>query len=56
MGNPEALAWLKERVKTVLENGGISIYREDCNIEQMARNYDTLALMYPDRAGITEKK
>lgn len=56
MGNPEALAWLKERVKTVLENGGISIYREDCNIEQMARNYDTLALMYPDRAGITENK
>ncbi len=44
MGNPDALSpGLKERVKTVLQNGGISIYREDCNIEQMDRNYSTLA-------------
>ena len=56
MGNPDALAWLKERVKTVLQNGGISIYREDCNIEQMDRNYSTLAQMFPDRAGIVENK
>ncbi len=56
MGNSEALDWLKNRIKTILEEGGISIYREDCNIEQMARNYETLALMYPDRAGIYENK
>ena len=56
MAIPMPFAWLKERVKTVLQNGGISIYREDCNIEQMDRNYSTLAQMFPDRAGIVENK
>ena len=52
-GQPEARAWITERVDQLLTDEGIDIYREDMNSEPLAlwRHYDA-----KDRQGITEIK
>lgn len=35
MGNPEAREWLRDRIIRVMEEGGISVYREDHNIRPL---------------------
>ncbi len=35
-GNPDAVAWMSERVIKILEEGGISLYREDFNIPPLS--------------------
>lgn len=51
LGNPEAYAWLKNRIFSVLEEGRISVYREDHNIRPLDfwRKTDE-----PGRTGMTE--
>ena len=56
MSNPEAMAWLKSQIAKVLTDGGISIYREDFNIERTAKNYLTYNNTHRDRQGILENK
>ncbi len=53
LGNDECRAWLVERVMSVLDTGGISMYREDFNI--YAQQYWTLGDS-EKRIGITENK
>ncbi len=50
-GDPDAVAWMSERVIKILEEGGISLYREDFNIPPLSawRANDG-----EDRAGMTE--
>ena len=50
-GDPEVVAWITERVTTILEEGGISIYREDHNVPPLSawQNADSKG-----RSGITE--
>ena len=54
LGNKEALDWLCKRVLTILEEGGLSIYREDLNIVIMADNWRQTNEAHPDRAGMSE--
>ena len=54
LGNKEALDWLCNRVKTILSEGGLSIYREDLNIVIMADNWRQANAAHPDRTGMTE--
>ena len=35
-GNPEFRTWLADRVIDILTTGGISLYRQDCNIDPLA--------------------
>ncbi|MBI2844877.1 MAG: alpha-galactosidase [Armatimonadetes bacterium] len=53
MGNPEARRWLADHVSKLIKEQGISIYRQDFNIEPLVfwRNTDA-----PDRQGIAESK
>jgi len=53
LGNPEAYAWLKNRIYTVLREGRIDIYREDHNIRPLDYWQQT---DQPGRQGITENK
>lgn len=50
-GNPEALAWVTDRVIGILDKGDISIYREDFNIPPLSA---WKAADGANRAGITE--
>ncbi|HGE71507.1 TPA: alpha-galactosidase [Candidatus Poribacteria bacterium] len=51
LGNPEALKWLTDHISGMIEKEGISLYRQDFNIDPLPfwRAYDE-----PDRQGITE--
>lgn len=51
LGNPEARAWLTERIDGLLKSEGIDLYRQDFNMDPLAywRANDA-----PDRQGITE--
>lgn len=50
-GNPDVIEWMTSRVISILEEGGISLYREDFNIPPLNawQNADS-----KDRSGITE--
>lgn len=51
IGNPEALHWLTEHISDMIQKEGISVYRQDFNMEPLPywRAADS-----PDRQGITE--
>jgi len=51
LGNPEALRWLTDHISEMIKNEGLSIYRNDFNIDPLPfwRATDE-----PDRQGITE--
>ena len=51
LGNPEALQWLTDHMSTMIENEGISIYRQDFNMDPLP--YWRVA-DEPDRQGIAE--
>lgn len=50
-GNPEALEWIIQRVSGILEQGNISVYREDFNVPPLST---WLATDGANRAGMTE--
>lgn len=50
-GNPDVIEWMTSRVISILEEGGISLYREDFNIPPL-NAWQTVDSA--DRAGITE--
>jgi alpha-galactosidase len=57
LGDPEARRWMTERIDSLIKEGGVDIYRQDCNFnlglywEQMeADTHD------PDRLGIFENQ
>ncbi|MCX6927678.1 MAG: alpha-galactosidase [Verrucomicrobia bacterium] len=50
-GNPDALKWITERVDTVLGAEGIDLYRQDFNMDPLAK---WRAADAEDRQGITE--
>lgn len=54
LGNPEARAWLSGRVNSILKKGGISLYRQDYNIEPLGHWLNRDSQNGPDRWGITE--
>lgn len=54
LGNPEARAWLSGRVNSVLKKAGISIYRQDYNIDPLDHWLRRDSENAPDRWGITE--
>ena len=56
MGNPAAVDWTFDRIKTVMEEGGISMYREDFNCHPLSAwtNADAKKSSEGDRKGITE--
>ena len=56
LGNPEAYEWVKNRVLTVMDEGGISLYREDFNTGPIAawRLADKSKDASGNRKGITE--
>lgn len=56
LGNKDCLEWLKKQISTVLIEGGISIYREDLNIERTADNYMLYNSTNPNRSGMLENK
>ena len=51
LGNPEAREWLTEMISTMIDEIGITVYRQDMNFQPLSywRNADA-----PDRQGITE--
>jgi len=51
LGNEEARKWLTEHISSMIDREGISIYRQDFNIDPLPfwRSADP-----PDRQGITE--
>ncbi|HUV52543.1 MAG TPA: alpha-galactosidase [Dehalococcoidia bacterium] len=51
LGNPEALQWLTDHISTMIESDGISIYRQDFNMDPLPY---WRAADKPDRQGITE--
>jgi len=53
LGNPQAWAWLVERIDGLIVQEGIDLYRQDFNIDPLPfwRSADD-----PDRQGITENK
>lgn len=54
MGNAEFREWLQERVFSVLERGGISLYRQDFNIDPLSHWQEADAKRGPHREGICE--
>ena len=55
-GNPEAVQWTFSRIKQVMEEGGISMYREDFNCDPLHawRAADSSKDSNGNRSGITE--
>jgi len=51
LGNPEALQWLTDHISTMIESEGISIYRQDFNMDPLAYWH---AADEVDREGMTE--
>jgi alpha-galactosidase len=51
LGNPEARRWLTEHISSMIEEVGITVYRQDCNFNPLDywRGADE-----PDRQGISE--
>ena len=56
MGNPEARAWIQDRVFFVLDEGGFSLYRQDHNEEPVWHWRRGDAKQGPDRCGISENR
>ena len=54
LGNNEALFWMTDKIKTVLTEGNISIYREDFNNGWTRRIWNQINAAEPDRAGMIE--
>ena len=54
LGNNEALFWMTDKIKTVLTEGNISIYREDFNNGWTLRIWNQINAAEPDRAGMIE--
>ena len=56
LGNPAAYEWVRDRIFAVMEEGGISLYREDFNIGPLSfwRYADQGKDANGNRAGITE--
>ena len=54
MGNPEFRSWLTDRVLTIMKKGGISLYRQDFNIDPLPHWQQKDAQCGPDRIGICE--
>ena len=56
LGNPDAYEWVKNRVLTIMDEGGISLYREDFNTGPISawRLADKLKDADGNRKGITE--
>ncbi len=57
LGNPELRAWLENRIFTVIDEGGIDMYRQDFNVDPAMVwaycDYDGLGVA---RTGITENR
>jgi alpha-galactosidase len=53
LGNPEALAWLIDRIDRLIEEEGIDLYRQDFNLDPLLFWRTNEA---PDRQGISEIK
>ena len=55
-GNPEAVEWTFSRIKQVMQEGGISMYREDFNCDPLPawRTADKAKDANGNRSGITE--
>jgi len=54
MGNPEFRAWMQERVFSILEKGGMSMYRQDLNINPLPHWQQADEKRGPNRNGICE--
>jgi len=54
MGNAEFREWLQERVFSILEKGGISLYRQDYNVNPLPHWQAADARRGPYRNGISE--
>lgn len=54
MGNSEFRAWLQERVFSILEKGGMSMYRQDFNIDPLPHWQQADEKRGPNRNGVCE--
>ncbi len=53
LGNPECVGWLLDKISAILEEGGVSLYRQDFNVDPAPA---WQAGEEPDRQGITENQ
>ena len=54
LGNKEALEWVTNKITTVINDAGVSIYREDFNNGYTLRIWNQYNQQNPDRAGMIE--
>ena len=54
LSNPEALKWMSERINKVLDEGGISFYREDLNTGSIRDIWRQAESTETDRSGMIE--
>jgi alpha-galactosidase len=55
LGNPDALAWIKETIYGVMRENKVDIYREDFNMDPQPI-WDSIDAENPDRVGLAEAK
>ena len=54
LGNKDALEWVTNKITTVINDAGVSIYREDFNNGHTLRIWNQYNAQNPDRAGMIE--